>query len=273
MENMVNELLESEPHNTPRRRHYEFAAPTPKGDSFDVNVPTNQETPQGVLKPFLVTDLVQQMMRTPSGNELGYSAHRPVLPSIENSPFALQPGETSPATRPATARRISPQGAETVTLQSFPMSASNSQTGFGRQENQRPLESSSLAYQHLPQHQASLPMQQHSSFPGASHYTTTTASQDNFGPPHQHYQPIYQPASRTVGNNPNSYGPNFGTGATFYGGFGSGFGGSSSPVMPEAPKSSAPNYGAIGGPVPKGKGKGRGKARRVDPTPPSGQVG
>jgi hypothetical protein len=246
MENMVNDIVESEPQTTPHRRHYEFVAPTPPTNTFHDGVDYN--TPQGLPKPYLVTDFVQQMMRTPSGN--GYQP-RPVLPSIENSPFALQPGEQSPQSRPATARRISPQqGTDTFTLHSFPMSASNSQIGFGRQENHLPTDATTLlSYpQHL-QESANLKLQlQQSSFPDQS--TVTSPSQQNyaFGP--QYYGPARSGFNGFANKN--------------YGGLGDYY---SSPAVPDIEStSSTRNFGAIGGPVLKGRGL-------MQNTPPSGQGG
>lgn len=48
---------------------------------------------------------------------------RPLLPSIDKSPFALQPGEQTPGSRPGTAKRMTPSHSQ-----------NNSQTGFPLQQ-------------------------------------------------------------------------------------------------------------------------------------------
>lgn len=49
------------------------------------------------------------------------NAPRPILPSITNSPFALQPGEETPGSRPSTAKRKTPSHSQQNSQTRFPL--------------------------------------------------------------------------------------------------------------------------------------------------------
>lgn len=48
------------------------------------------------------------------------SSLKPILPSITNSPFALQPGEETPGSRPSTAKRKTPSHSQQISQTRFP---------------------------------------------------------------------------------------------------------------------------------------------------------
>ena len=55
-------------------------------------------------------------LQNPSSN-----SPRPILPSITNSPFALQPGEETPGSRPSTAKRKTPSHSQQNSQTRFPL--------------------------------------------------------------------------------------------------------------------------------------------------------
>ena len=63
------------------------------------------------------------------------SPSRPLLPSITNSPFALQPGEETPGSRPSTGKRKTPSHSQQNSQTRFPLQ---------RQPNAFPLDSSPI---------------------------------------------------------------------------------------------------------------------------------
>ena len=80
---------------TPLEYHFEEPPTTEPGN----------DTSYGLIGTSTARDLVRDL-RTSSPQNQYQSPPRPTLPSILNSPFAPQPGEESPHSRPSTAKRM-----------------------------------------------------------------------------------------------------------------------------------------------------------------------
>jgi len=129
----VDNLVGSETADNDTHRegpHNEFAdriPPTPPGYSFD-DSPTKEagnDTSYGVIGTITARDLVRDL-GSYSPQAQHQSTPRPTLPSILNSPFAPQPREETPHSRPSTAKCM------------LTHSPRNSQNGFSMPKQYQP---------------------------------------------------------------------------------------------------------------------------------------
>ena len=81
--------------------------PSPAGDNGD-------ETSYGLIGSSTVREHFGDLQVVPN-------SPRPLLPSISNSPFALQPGEEAPGSRPSSAKRKTPSHSQQNSQSRFPL--------------------------------------------------------------------------------------------------------------------------------------------------------
>lgn len=93
-----------------------FIPPTPPDHSFSDPLcsATDNETtynPTSTLTTKALVEMARSQSQSSSSHQQRHTPHqtpRPTLPSIWNTPFAPQSSDSSPLTRPSTARRTSP---------------------------------------------------------------------------------------------------------------------------------------------------------------------
>ena len=119
---MVDDLVDSET--------------TDDGEDCDLSGPFADEMPHGFAVPGYIPSPAKDIGDETSYGLIGSStvrehfgdlqgpvvnSPRPLLPSITNSPFALQPGEVTPGSRPSTTKRKTPSHSQQNSQTRFPL--------------------------------------------------------------------------------------------------------------------------------------------------------